>query len=64
MGEHSLRYGSEAVQGGAQRGIRAARQKRVIRREGCIEMAPTVVAFYYDWYGNPEWSGAWQHWDE
>lgn len=24
----------------------------------------TVVAFYYDWYGNPEFSGKWLHWDE
>ncbi|MCL4542984.1 MAG: glycoside hydrolase family 99-like domain-containing protein [Chloroflexi bacterium] len=27
-------------------------------------MDPTVVAFYYDWYGNPGHSGAWRHWDE
>ena len=25
-------------------------------------MASIVVAFYYDWYGNPAWPGAWQHW--
>jgi len=24
----------------------------------------TVVAFYYDWYGNPEISGSWAHWNE
>lgn len=24
----------------------------------------TVVAFYYDWYGNPKFSGIWSHWNE
>lgn len=27
-------------------------------------MAGAVVAFYYDWYGNPEFSGQWRHWNE
>ncbi|MFX0062435.1 MAG: hypothetical protein ACFFC7_09635 [Candidatus Hermodarchaeota archaeon] len=24
----------------------------------------SVLAFYYPWYGNPEWSGEWIHWQD
>ena len=27
-------------------------------------MPNKVSAFYYDWYGNPERSGRWMHWNE
>lgn len=27
-------------------------------------MAKEVIAFYYDWYANPEVSGQWAHWNE
>ena len=27
-------------------------------------MDRTAIAFYYDWYANPEVSGQWAHWDE
>ena len=27
-------------------------------------MSKQVIAFYYDWYGSPEVSGQWMHWNE